>query len=100
MNPLFNQKIIKAGEASLAVVLTELDTYEVQVTFPMDAFRVYASKWNNPLRVALEAADEALNALRCEIFNQELNEGKPYEKPAPPEPDAIVYLADEEKKDG
>lgn len=82
MNPLFNQKIIKAGEASMRLVLEPgKDSYLVGVVFPLDAFRIYASKFANPLRVALEAADEALNALKCEIFNSELNAGKPYEKP-------------------
>ena len=81
-NPLFDQKIIRAGEASMRLVLEPgKDSYLVEIAFPLDAFRIYASKWASPLRVALEAADEALNALKCEIYMQELNEGKPYEKP-------------------
>ena len=89
-NPLFDKKIIEAGEASMRLVLMPTkDSYLVEVVFPLDAFRIYASKWANPLRCALEAAEGALNALKCECFNLELNEGKPYEKPK-----------DEENKDG
>lgn len=88
-NPLFDIKFIKAGDVVLRLVQDDTrHTYNVGIYFPLDAFRVYASKFVNPLRVALEAAEEALNALRCECFNLELNEGKPYEKPK-----------DEEKKE-
>ena len=87
-NPLFDQKIIKAGDASLRIVHMEgKDSYLVEIHFPLEGFRVYCSKWANPLRCALEAAEEALNELKCQIFNDELNAGKPYEKPkAPQEP--------------
>ena len=88
-NPLFDVKFIKAGDVVLRLVQDDTRlTYNVGIYFPLDSLRVYASKFVNPLRVALEAAGEALNALKCEIYAQELNEGKSYEKPK-----------DEEKKD-
>jgi len=94
-SPLFDQKIIKAGEASFRLVPMEgQDGYLAEMVFPLDGLRVYASRWANPLRVALEAAEEALNALKCEIYAQELNACKPYEKPKFPVEPA------EEKKDG
>ena len=80
-NPLFDRKNINAGEVRMGLTpIPGRDSYMVEIVFPLDGFRVYTSKWANPLRVALEAAEEALNELKCEIFNQELNEGKPYEK--------------------
>lgn len=90
-NPLFDNKALEAGGASMRIVHMEgRDSYLVEIAFPLDGFRVYASKFANPLRVALEAAEEALNFLKCEIFNQELNEGKPMMKTGTPS---------EEKKD-
>ena len=95
-NPLFDQKITEAGEASMRLVPMEgRDSYLVEIVFPLDCLRVYASKWVNPLRVALEAAEEALNDLKCQVFNQELNGGKPYEKPK-----EFPVEHPEEKKDG
>jgi len=80
-NPLFDKKVIQAGDASMRLVLMEgKDSYLVEIVFPLDAFRIYASRWVNPLRVALEAADEALNGLKCQVFNEELNSGKPMTK--------------------
>jgi len=94
-NPLFDKRIVEAGPVRLELSpMPSGASYLVLISFPLDGLRVYASKFVNPLRVALEAAEEALNALKCEIYNQELNEGKPYEKPKlPAEPT-------EEKKDG
>lgn len=80
-NPLFDKKIIKAGEVSMRLAPVEgRDSYLVEIVFPLDGFRVYASKFANPLRVALEAADEALNSLKCEIYATELNSGLPMTK--------------------
>ena len=94
-NPLFDKKMIEAGGAYLKVVpLEDRDAFMVEIHFPLEGFRVYCSKWANPLRCALEAAEEALNQLKCAIFNEELNEGKPYEKPKSPEEPI------EEKADG
>ncbi|HUX39317.1 MAG TPA: hypothetical protein VMV44_15565 [Rectinemataceae bacterium] len=81
-NPLFDKKVIETENVTMHLTpMPGSNYYHVQIIFPLDALRVYASKWANPLRVALEAADEALNALKREIYAQELNEGKPYEKP-------------------
>ena len=55
--------------------------YYVCVRFSVDNARVEGSQWENPLRVALEVAEEALNELKCAVYNEELNAGKPYEKP-------------------
>jgi len=92
-NPLFDKKEIEAGPVKMVLEPTHVPgrdvVYQVIISFPLEQMRLYCSKWVNPLRVALEAADEALNALKCEIYAQELNEGKPYEK-----------AKDEEKKDG
>ena len=80
-NPLFDNKVIEADGATLRVIPIEgRDSYLVEIRFPLDGFRTYTSKWTNPLRVALEAADEALNGLKCQVFNEELNSGKPMTK--------------------
>ena len=80
-NPLTDNKLVKAGDASIRLVPTETgDSYLVEILFNLASYRVFCSRWANPMRCALEAAEEALNALKCEAFNQELNDGKPYEK--------------------
>ena len=81
-NPLFDNRIIQVREDTL-MRLTPMEgkgSYLVEIIFPLDTFRVYTSKWANPLRVALEAAEEALNELKCQIFNEELNSMKPMMK--------------------
>jgi hypothetical protein len=81
-NPLFDKRTIQAREDTL-MRLTRMEgkgSYLVEIIFPLDDFRVYASKWANPLRVALEAADEALNELKREIYATELNSGLPMTK--------------------
>jgi hypothetical protein len=91
-NPLFDKRTIQAREDTL-MRLTPMEgkgSYLVEIIFPLDDFRVYSSKWANPLRVALEAAEEALNELKCACFNSDLNEGKPMMKTGTPA---------EEKKD-
>ena len=104
-NPLFDKKVIQAGDASMRLVLMETkDSYLVEIVFPLDSFRVYCSKWANPLRTALEAADEAINALKCEIYSTELNSGKLMtKKPEEAQQDEIIAIAKskaEEKEDG
>ena len=85
MNPLFDDKLVKAGEATIRLVPMEgRDSYLVEILFPLEAFRVFTSKWANPMRLALEAAGEALNELRCECYNAELCSDKPYLKPDVP----------------
>lgn len=104
-NPLFDRKIIQVGDVSMRLVYMETkDSYLVEIVFPLDDFRIYDSKFANPLRVALEAADEALNELKCEIFNEELNSMKPMMKTREDaQQDMVIATAlakDEEKKDG
>lgn len=82
-NPLTDKKIVRAGDSSIRLVPTEgvSGAYLVEILFPLEANRLYCSRFANPMRCALEAAEEALNALKCQCFNLELDEGKPYLKP-------------------
>lgn len=106
-NPLSDLKRIEAGQVKMVLQPTSVPgrdvVYQVIIQFPLESLRVYTSKWANPLRVALEAADEALNELKCEIFNEELNEGKPMMKTREDaQQDMVIATAlakDEEKKD-
>lgn len=94
MNPLFDDKLLKAGETAMRLIPIEgRDAYLVEIVFPLDSLRVFTSKWANPMRVALEAAERAVNELKCECYNRELCSDKPYLKPDVPR----ETLNDEEK---
>jgi len=89
-NPLFDKKEIEAGPVKMVLEPTHVPgrdvVYQVIISFPLEQMRLYCSKWVNPLRVALEAAEEALNSLKCEIYATELNSGLPMTKREGEEP--------------
>lgn len=72
-------KTESGAEISMAL-LPDVNAYYVCIRFSVDGLRVDESPWANPLRPALDAAEEALNELKCAFYNEELNSDRPYKK--------------------